>query len=121
MQWTGYNNIIEVPILSGCFMMLRCEVIKHIGGFDERFFMYAEDVDLCRRIGEVSKTIFYPYISIYHEYAKGSYSNKKMLMMHIRSMTKYFNKWGWIFDKKRHIRNKKCINQIINTNNIEKT
>lgn len=112
MHWTGYDKIMEVPILSGCFMMLRCEVLKKIGGFDERYFMYAEDVDLCRRIGEVSKTMFYPHVSIYHEYAKGSYGNKKMLRMHISSIIKYFNKWGWVFDKRRSTRNEECISQI---------
>lgn len=112
MHWSGYDKIMEVPILSGCFMMLRNDVLKKTGGFDERFFMYAEDVDLCRRLGEVSATMFYPYVSIYHEYAKGSYGNKKMLMMHVKSIVKYFNKWGWIFDKKRKIRNIHCINKI---------
>lgn len=112
MHWTGYNKIMEIPILSGCFMMLRCSTIKQTGGFDERFFMYAEDVDLCRRIGEIASTMFYPYVSIYHEYAKGSYGNSKMLKMHVRSITKYFNKWGWIFDKKRSLRNANCIKKI---------
>lgn len=112
MHWTGYDKIMEVPILSGCFMMLRCDVIKKIGGFDERYFMYAEDVDLCRRIGEVSKTMFYPNVSIYHEYAKGSYGNKKMLKMHMLSIIKYFNKWGWFYDKKRRKRNKYCISLL---------
>jgi len=112
MHWTGYNKVMEVPILSGCFMMLRCDVIKKTKGFDERYFMYAEDVDLCRRIGEVSTTIFYPHVSIYHEYAKGSYENNKMLKMHISSVIKYFNKWGWIFDRKRKLRNRQCISRL---------
>ena len=112
MQWTNYDKIMEVPILSGCFMMLRCDIIKNVGGFDERYFMYAEDVDLCRRIGDVSKTIFYPFVSIFHEYTKGSYGNRKMLLMHIKSITKYFNKWGWFFDKKRRERNQYCITEI---------
>lgn len=112
LHWSGYNNIMEVPILSGCFMMLRCSIIKQTGGFDERYFMYAEDVDLCRRIGMVSSTIFFPKVSIYHEYAKGSYGNNKMLRMHISSIIKYFNKWGWFFDCYRRSRNKNCINKI---------
>lgn len=114
MQWTGYDKEMEVPILSGCFMLLRNEVIKKTKPFDERYFMYAEDVDLCRRIGNVSSTMFYPNVSIYHEYAKGSYGNKKMLKMHIKSITKYFNKWGWIFDKNRKTRNKYCVDKIRN-------
>lgn len=109
---SGYNKIMEIPSLSGCFMFLRTEVLRKVGTFDERYFMYAEDFDLCRRIGEVSKTMFYPNVSVYHEYGKGSYKNKKLLKYHIESVIKYFNKWGWIFDKKRKDTNKKCLRQI---------
>ena len=112
LHWCGYDRIMEIPSLSGCFMFMRCSVLKEIKGFDERFFMYGEDLDLCRRIGEVSKTIFYPYVSVIHEYEKGSYKNKKLLRYHIFSMIKYFNKWGWIFDRKRKKKNKECLNQL---------
>lgn len=118
MQWMGYNSIIEVPILSGCFMYIRCSILKEVGGFDERYFMYAEDVDLCRRIGEISRTIFYPKVSVIHEYDKGSYKNRKLLKYHISSIIKYFNKWGWFFDKKRRNKNKQCILQIRETLSI---
>ncbi len=112
LHWSGYDSIMEVPALSGCFMFIRCSVLKEVGGFDDRYFMYAEDVDLCRRIGEVSKAIFYPYVSVVHEYEKGSYKNKKLLKYHIQSMIKYFNKWGWLFDSKRNSKNRYCIEQI---------
>lgn len=112
LHWTKYDKLMEVPSLSGCFMFMRCAVLKEIGGFDERFFMYAEDLDLCRRIGEVSKTIFYPNVSVVHEYEKGSYKNKRLLRYHISSIIKYFNKWGWFFDRKRVQKNRKCITQI---------
>lgn len=112
MHWTGYDKVMEIPSLSGCFMFMRVDVLEKVGGFDERFFMYAEDLDLCRRIGEVSKTMFYPMVSIYHEYEKGSYKNRKLLKYHICSVVKYFNKWGWIFDKKRVQRNRECLESI---------
>ena len=105
LRWTDYDKVMNVPSLSGCFMFLRLSVIQQIGGFDERYFMYAEDLDLCRRIGEVSKTIYYPNVQIYHEYAKGSYKNRKLLKYHVCSVIKYFNKWGWFFDAKRKKRN----------------
>ena len=41
-----------------------------------------------------------------------TFKNKKLLKYHIRSTIKYFNKWGWIFDRKRADANKKCLNQI---------
>ena len=112
LHWSGYDKIMEVPSLSGCFMFMRCSVLEKTGGFDQRYFMYAEDLDLCRRIGEVSKTMFYPSVSVVHEYEKGSYKNKKLLRYHIRSLIKYFNKWGWLFDSKRNLKNKQCIDAI---------
>ena len=117
LHHSGYNTIMEIPVLSGCFMFVRMDIIKKVGLFDERYFMYCEDVDLCRRIGEISRTMFYPNVSVYHEYDKGSYKKKKLLKYHICSTIKYFNKWGWIIDKKRTKTNKRCLSQIKNRNN----
>lgn len=112
LRFTNYDKEMEVPALSGCFMFIRCSVLDKIGGFDERFFMYAEDLDLCRRIGEISQTIFYPNARVFHAYEKGSYKNKKLLKYHIISIIKYFNKWGWFFDKKRRKKNKEILNSL---------
>lgn len=114
LHWSGYDKIMEIPSLSGCFMFIRSSVLKEIGGFDERYFMYAEDLDLCRRIGEVSKTLFYPFVSVVHKYEKGSYKNSKLLRYHLKSIVKYFNKWGWFFDSKRKRINRLCIERIKN-------
>lgn len=112
LHWADYNRVMEIPSLSGCFMFMRCSILKSVGGFDERYFMYAEDLDLCRRIGEISKTMFYPMVTVVHEYKKGSYKNKKLLKYHIISVIKYFNKWGWLFDSKRKNKNNSCIKSI---------
>lgn len=101
MRETGYNQIMNVPILSGCFMFIRTEVFKNIGLFDERYFMYMEDFDLNRRIHEKYKTIFYPSIEIIHAHAKESFKNRKMAKIHLKAAIKYFNKWGWLYDKQR--------------------
>ncbi len=111
-----YNHCLNVPNLSGCFMFLRCDTLKQTGFFDERYFMYMEDIDLCRRIHAVSKTIFYPSVSIIHGFEKESYSNKRLLKHHIMSAIKYFNKWGWIFDKDRDEFNKRLFNELKNIN-----
>lgn len=101
MRDSGYDHVMDVPALSGCFMFLRTSVLKKIGGFDERYFMYLEDVDLSRRVGCVSRTIYYPAVSITHAYQKGSYKSRVLLTRHIRSAIHYFNKWGWFFDAER--------------------
>jgi GT2 family glycosyltransferase len=109
LRFFSYNEEAEIPILSGCFMMIRTSVLKTVSGFDERYFMYLEDVDLCRRIGDVSKLVYYPKVEIVHNYEKGSYKNKKLLGYHITSAIKYFNKWGWVFDSKRSRINKRTL------------
>lgn len=91
----------EIPCLSGCFMFLRASVLRGVGGFDEQFFMYMEDVDLCRRIGKRSKTVFHPAVSVVHGYAKGSYRNVRHLWFHLTSAFRYFMKWGWLLDSER--------------------
>jgi len=112
LQNSGYNQIMDVPYLSGCFMFLRTEALKEVGTFDERFFMYPEDIDLTRRIQKKFRTVFYPEVNIVHHHARDSYQNLKMLGIHITNMIRYFNKWGWIFDRERKIMNKKTLNQF---------
>jgi len=95
------NQSLIIPNISGCFMLLRSSLISQVGGFDERFFMYCEDVDLGRRFHKVSKTVHYPHEQVYHDYEKGSYKKPKLLWYHIVSAVKYFNKHGWIWDRDR--------------------
>jgi GT2 family glycosyltransferase len=101
LRWTGYDKVMNVPSVSGCFMFLRVATLENIGLFDENIFMYLEDIDLNRRIHSKYKTLFYPKVEIVHEYAKESYVNKKLLMFHIKSAIYYFSKWGWVFDRER--------------------
>jgi GT2 family glycosyltransferase len=113
MKETGYDKIMNVPCLSGCFMFLRTETIKrHNLFFDERFFMYCEDFDFVRRLHSVGKTIFYPHVRVTHTHTKESYKSRKMLLEHIKSAVKYFNKWGWFFDKERKRVNTETISAL---------
>ncbi|QWD74564.1 glycosyltransferase family 2 protein [Polynucleobacter sp. TSB-Sco08W16] len=106
MRSTNYNKEMFVPYLSGCFMFLRTDALRKCGVFDERFFMYPEDIDLTRRIAVEYRTMFYPEVTIYHEYGAASKKSIKMLFIHAFNIIKYFNKWGWIFDAERSRLNK---------------
>lgn len=113
LKHSGYDRIINPPCLSGCFMFLRVNTLKeHNIFFDDRFFMYFEDFDLIRRLHRVGKTVFYPALSIIHDHARESYKSKKMLKIHIQSAVKYFNKYGWFFDKERNLMNKKILKEL---------
>ena len=84
------------------------KVLQDIGGFDERFFMYGEDIDLSRQIHEKYATLYCPYAKVIHAHAAASYHSWKMLMVHIVNVSRYFNKWGWFFDPARKAINKKA-------------
>ena len=112
LRKSGYNQLLDVPYLSGCFMFLRTDAIRKAGMFDERFFMYPEDIDLTRRIHRQFKTVFYPEVSVIHDHAHSSYSSFRMLFIHIFNMIKYFNKWGWIIDHERRRVNRETLKQL---------
>jgi len=94
MRETGYNKIMDVLFLTGAFMLIRSSVLDKIGGFDENLFMYFEDIDLCRRIKKISRTVFYPHTSVIHLWEGGTRKNIQLLLTSIRSAIYYFNKWG---------------------------
>ncbi|MEO5991906.1 MAG: glycosyltransferase family 2 protein [Ferruginibacter sp.] len=112
LRFISFDKTMETPCFTGCFLLVNCRVFTEIEGFDEQFFMYSEDIDFTRRINQKFKTIYYPNVSIFHQHGKGSYKNIKLLYYHIRSMVKYYNKWGWFFDKERINVNKKTLSQF---------
>ncbi|MEE1247080.1 MAG: glycosyltransferase family 2 protein [Acutalibacteraceae bacterium] len=83
----------EIENATGCFMFIRTDILKSIGGFDDGFFMYFEDADLARRINEVSKCVYYPDAVVNHVWGRDSKRNFKLMLVHINSMLRYFRKW----------------------------
>lgn len=59
LTYLDENQTYEVDAISGSFMMMRKEVYDKVGGFDEQFFMYGEDLDLCYRIQKAGYKIYY--------------------------------------------------------------
>ena len=112
LQFSGYDKIIDVPFLSGCFMFLRINALKKSGLFDERFFLYTEDIDLTRRIHKFYRTVYYPDVTIYHHHARGSYKNLWLTWCNVQSAIRYFNKWGWTKDKERELFNSRALQQL---------
>src|SRR5690606_13190620 len=82
MHEKDYNKSFESPSLSGCFMFIKTEALMKVGLFDERFFMYLEDIDISRRIHTHYKTVYYPNAHIVHSHARDSYKINKLLLIH---------------------------------------
>ncbi len=94
LQDQNYDAVFDLPFGQGSFLLIRTELFKEIGGFDDRFFLYMEDADLCRRVGQKARFVYFPGASVIHKWEKGSHKNKKLFRIHVESMIKYFRKWG---------------------------
>ena len=74
---------------SGAFMFFRRGIYKKINGFDKRFFMYFEDVDICKRIIKYGKIGVLNYSFAFHERSRDSYKSLRMMLIHLISFIKY--------------------------------
>jgi GT2 family glycosyltransferase len=93
MKETGYDKPFEVEYATGCFMFFRTEIFKQLKGFDEHIFLYLEDADITRRVNQISKTIFYPYNYVIHDWQRGAHKNLKLMWINVKSAIWYFWKW----------------------------
>lgn len=110
-DWS-YDEIASFPFLSGCFMFMRRDVLDKVVGFDPRYFLYAEDLDLSRRIHAVAETLFYPMVEIVHEYRSLKRRSWRQWLYAITSLSQYFSKWGWVFDRERDIINARTVKAL---------
>lgn len=77
--------------VAGMFMLFRSEAYAKIGGFDERYFMYCEDADICTRLWKAGyKVIGCLTASVIHNAQRASHRSFKHLSWHLHSMTRYF-------------------------------
>lgn len=83
-----------VPYPTGCFMFFRGDILRRLGGFDPRFFMYLEDADIGRRTLELADVVYVPAVRIVHQWARGSHRKWRLRWVTIQSAFRYWRKWG---------------------------
>lgn len=83
----------DIENATGCFMFIRTDLFKKLGGFDERYFMYFEDCDLTRSVNLDSRTVYFPDATVYHEWGRESKKNMRLKLIQIQSMLRYMLKW----------------------------
>jgi len=67
MGWWSRDDVRQVDVVTGCFMLIRREAIEQVGPMDEDFFMYCEETDLCYRLKKAGwKVMYAPVGSIIH-------------------------------------------------------
>lgn len=79
--------------VAGMFMLFRRETYAVLGGFDEGFFLYYEDVDICVRAWQAGmKIVVCPSVSVVHDARRDSRRSMRHLRWHLASMARYFVK-----------------------------
>lgn len=81
---------VEVECAYGAAMLIENEVFNQIGGFDERYFLYYEDIDLCRKIGKLQKKILYIPNVVFKHIVGGSTSRKSSNMRGFLKVVSFF-------------------------------
>lgn len=73
MSFFAHDRIRKVDVVSGCFMLLRRKELERVGLLDEDFFIYGEDVDLCKRFWDSgSQVVFYSEAQAIHHRARSA-------------------------------------------------
>ncbi len=67
ITWWDYLTIRRVDVVAGCFMLVKRQAIDQVGGMDEAYFMYGEEMDWCWRFRQAGwETLYYPDAQIIH-------------------------------------------------------
>jgi GT2 family glycosyltransferase len=85
----------DPPIVSGCFMLFRTDVLKRLRGFDPRYFLYFEDYDLSLRTHDVARVAYVPPVRVIHHGGGASRKGGAHIRMFAASAFRFFNRFGW--------------------------
>ncbi|MDU2243550.1 MAG: glycosyltransferase family 2 protein [Paenibacillus sp.] len=98
LSYLDPNETYPIDCLIGAFMLVRQETIREVGGLDETFFMYGEDIDWCYRIKEAGWSIHY-HPATYIVHYKGASSRRKPVKIIYE-----FHRAMWVFHRKHYMR-----------------
>lgn len=87
------RDIVSAPWVAGMFLLIRASAFRAVGGFDDKFFLYYEDVDLCARLRKSGwKIRICPPVKVIHDAQRSSHGNLRYARWHLSSMVRYFLK-----------------------------
>ena len=89
-DYPGQTQPIRGDWVAGMFMVFDRRVFARVQGFDERYFMYMEDVDICRRMHRLGlRVMLQPAVRVVHDAQRASLRNPRHLAWHLRSTLRY--------------------------------
>lgn len=94
-ELSGNNlKVAAVPALHGACFFIQRAFWNRVGGFDERYFMYLEDLDLCRQVNLPQRVVYFGDVTALHAHGASSRKISLLMWVHLKSFVKYFHKWG---------------------------
>ncbi len=92
------NEKREVSWITGANLFIKKNIFDKVNGFDERFFLYFEDVDICKRVQSMGcRIIYFPKFVVKHIGGGSAISQKKQKKEYYKSQDYFFKKWFGIF------------------------
>jgi len=89
----GKFEPIQVPWVGGMFMLFRSTAFEAVNGFDEGFYLYYEDVDICARLwGAGLRVVACPSVRVIHDAQRTSHKSARFMFWHIKSLLRYLYK-----------------------------
>lgn len=87
------RGALEADWCAGMFMLFRSDAYRALGGFDEAYFLYYEDVDLCRRLHAAGKSVIYqPAAEVVHDARRASRRDPRLAMHHLKSVLRFLSR-----------------------------
>lgn len=84
------QGALRVEWVAGMFVLLRSEAFRAVGGFDERYFLYYEDVDLCRRLArDAGPVVYEPRAEVIHDARRASRRDFRLALRHVTSALRF--------------------------------
>jgi GT2 family glycosyltransferase len=93
-----YSRIQYVDCVIGACMIINRQVIETIGGFDEHYFLYSEDMDLCTQSWQAGfPVVYYPKLTVEYKGTRSARHSRYYAKVFMRSQWRYWRKWGFFF------------------------
>jgi N-acetylglucosaminyl-diphospho-decaprenol L-rhamnosyltransferase len=102
-QRLHYNEDKPIHWVSGAFMVFKSSAFRELGGFDERYFMYCEDVDICLRLQLAGYKLARADATVIHHTQRKTLKNLQHLAWHVRSLLRLWNSASYKQYKQRFI------------------
>lgn len=95
------KTVIYPDWIAGMFILCRADIFNRLNGFDKKYYLYYEDIDICLRTRKLGYEIaLVEDVEVFHDAQRASHRNVKFLIIHLKSMSRFFMKHLFRYPKR---------------------